>query len=65
MSLTTKDYKSALDILGAVYSTPDPNALFRAVCKKLQQLSIIYSAIYVPAAPGVREVVALSELMIG
>lgn len=51
MSLSTKDYKSILDIVDTLYSVPDRHDVFQAVCEKLRVFLGIYSAIFIPADP--------------
>jgi len=68
MALSTRDFRKIIEIIDVIYSVPDPNAMFRAVCEKLQKFIGIYSGIFVPAdpktgamLPGGQEVFHISE----
>lgn len=45
--LTTKDYKRLLDLIDIIYSVKDRNAMLHAVCKKLEPLMPISSAVLI------------------
>ncbi len=53
--LSTRDYKNVFKILDIVYSVPDKNAMFRAVCEELRKSIGIYSAIFAPTDPNTGE----------
>lgn len=55
MDLSADDYKNVLSLIETIYSIPDRTAMFLAVCKKLQSLSIIYSAVFAPTDPKTGE----------
>lgn len=48
MSLSASDYRKLLDIVDTAYALPDQNAVFEAVCDKLQRLIGVTSAVYIP-----------------
>lgn len=47
--LTAKDYKLLLGIIDIIYSVKDRNVMLQAVCKELESLMPISSAVYMPA----------------
>lgn len=49
--LSISDYKKILDIINAIHSIRDVNAMFRAVCDKLRDFIRIHSAVFAPTDP--------------
>lgn len=51
MPLSSKDYKSLLEIIDLIYSIPDRNLMFKALCERLQRLVPISTAAFISIDP--------------
>lgn len=54
MTISSRDYKSVLEVIEIAYTIKDRQEMFSAVCEKLHKLINISSAVHLPMEPATR-----------